>query len=56
MAGFDGYPPGDGRLDDMLDLLDAYGGAPSVLPLTAVTPTSYPIHQRSIYAPAEMLS
>lgn len=56
MAGFDGYPPGDGRLDDMLDLLDAYGGAPSMLPLTAVTPTSYPIHQRSIYAPAEMLS
>ncbi len=51
MAGFDGYGAGDPRQEEMLQLLELYGHCPAAAPLTAVTATTYPIRQSSIYSP-----
>lgn len=50
MAGFDGYGGDDPRTLEMQDLLDCYTNTEGALPLMAVTPTSYSIHSKSIYA------
>jgi len=51
LAGFDGYPAGDVRQEEMLHLLEQYGRVDGALPLLAVTPTTYSVKQGSIYAP-----
>ena len=51
LAGLDGYAAGDARQERMLHLLKLYQGLGSARPLIAVTPTTYPVKQSSIYAP-----
>lgn len=51
LAGADGYPAGDPRQEEMLHLLDEYLRTPSSIDLVALTPTTYPIAQSSLYAP-----
>ena len=51
MVGVDGYPSGDHRQMDMIDMLNMYMTSQLIPELTALTPTTYPIIQKSIYAP-----
>jgi len=51
LAGIDGYDPSDPRQQDMVDMLEEYEKIPESLSLLAITPTTYPIEQRSIYEP-----
>jgi len=51
LAGIDGYGESDPRQHEMVDLIEAYEKIPASLPLLAITPTTYPIEQRSIYEP-----
>ena len=49
MAGFDGYPPGDARNDEMNRLLHGYAEAGPHPDLLSVTPSAYELQQKSIY-------
>lgn len=49
-VGFDGYDRGDSRQQEMLDLFNQYYAHSLHPALHALTPTSYPIAQGSIYA------
>jgi 4-hydroxy 2-oxovalerate aldolase len=51
LAGFDGYEKADPRQEDMIEVFEAYERCLDKVPIVAVTPTSYPILQQSIYAP-----
>lgn len=51
MAGFDGYISGDPRQEEMIEVLEQYQHMDKAIPIAAVTPTTYPILQRSIYEP-----
>ncbi len=51
LAGVDGFPAGDARQDEMVEVLAAYHAMPGAVPIVAVTPTTYPIAQASVYAP-----
>lgn len=51
LTGFDGFPDTDSRHTEMQHLINAYEASPASVPLVALTPTRYPITQRSIYAP-----
>ena len=51
LAGVDGYPAGDARQDEMVEVFAAYHAMPGSLPVVAITPTTYPIAQGSVYAP-----
>lgn len=51
MAGFDGYAAGDPQQDDMIRILEQFQHMNNHIPVIAVTPTTYPIPQRSIYEP-----
>jgi 4-hydroxy 2-oxovalerate aldolase len=51
LAGFDGFTPSEPRHKAMLEVFELYEKCSGVPPLLAVTPTSYPIPQTSIYAP-----
>lgn len=50
LVGMDGFPGGDPRQEEMLDVFHAYAdhGGPDLI---ALTPTSYPVRQSSVYAP-----
>lgn len=50
-VGVDGYDRGDIRQTEMIDLLSKFKKIAPELSLIALTPTSYPIKQESIYAP-----
>jgi len=50
LVGVDGYEHGDYRQLEMIELIECFKGV-SDLPVTALTPTTYPILQSSIYAP-----
>lgn len=52
LAGADGYPAGDPRQEEMLQVLDSYTAQATSLDLVALTPTNYPVAQSSVYAPA----
>lgn len=41
MAGFDGYPPGDPRNDEVEDMLEAFMAISTDVKLISITPTSY---------------
>ena len=49
LAGFDGYPPGDQRNDEMNNLLHHYSLTEGSRPLTSIVETAYDVHTRSIY-------
>jgi 4-hydroxy 2-oxovalerate aldolase len=51
LAGFDGFAPGDARQEEMVEMFGAYQAMPSAIPILAITPTTYPIPQGSVYAP-----
>ena len=51
MVGVDGYSAADHRQMDMIDMLNRYIKSHSTPELTALTPTTYPITQSSIFAP-----
>lgn len=51
LVGVDGYERGDIRQTEMIDLLARFKGFAPTLTIKALTPTSYPIEQGSIYAP-----
>ena len=51
LAGIDGYESSDPRYIEMVDVLKMYIAKNSSLPLIAITPTTYPITQRSIFEP-----
>ena len=52
LAGFDGYGAGDSRQSEMVQILEAYQNLPNKVPLIAITPSTYPVQQSSIYAPS----
>ncbi|WP_208028130.1 aldolase catalytic domain-containing protein [Rhabdothermincola sediminis] len=51
LAGFDGYRAGDPRQEEMVEVLRAYEESGRVVPLIAITPSTYPVQQSSVYAP-----
>lgn len=51
LVGVDGYERGDIRQSEMIDLLASYKSIAPETSITALTPTSYPVTQGSIYAP-----
>ncbi|RTR35970.1 pyruvate carboxyltransferase [Shewanella canadensis] len=51
LVGVDGYERGDIRQTEMFDLLSKFKVFAPDLTIKALTPTSYPIKQESIYAP-----
>ena len=51
LVGFDGYEKGDERQLEMIELVSAIKNASGLDNITALTPTTYPIKQGSIYAP-----
>lgn len=51
MTGFDGYAAGDPRQEEMIEVLEQYQRVDKAIPIMAITPTTYPIMQRSIYEP-----
>lgn len=51
MAGFDGYGPGDRREAEIIQLIGLYESRKNYVPLLAITPTSYPIAETSVYYP-----
>ncbi len=50
IVGFDGYDRGDYRQLEMIELLSLFKQTSTIAPV-ALTPTSYPVEQGSIYAP-----
>ncbi len=52
LMGMDGYDLGDPRQQEMVDMLDEYTSLDVSLPIIAITPTTYPVLQRSIYDPS----
>ena len=50
LAGFDGYEASDPKQDEMIGLLQLCKRNMESIPLVAVTPSSYPIEQSSIYS------
>jgi len=50
LAGFDGFSGDDPRQHEMVDAIRSYQASDGSLPLTAITPTSYPVSQRSVYS------
>ena len=52
LAGFDGYSAGDPRQQEMIDCLEFLRAQSAVdQRITAITPTTYPVKQGSLYAP-----
>jgi len=49
LTGLDGYKETDPRQNEMVTLLQKYKNLPNSIPIYAVTPTSYPIEDKSIY-------
>ena len=51
LAGVDGYGASDSRQLEMINMLEQYESKPNSISLTAITPTTYPIQQSSIFEP-----
>lgn len=51
LVGFDGYATGDSRQEEMIEVFNRFGSMKSAPAIVAITPTSYPITQRSVYEP-----
>jgi len=51
LAGMDGYEISDPRQKEMEDMFQRYSDLDNALPICAITPTTYPVEQRSVYEP-----
>lgn len=51
VVGIDGYPSNDPRQLEMIEICNLYSSAANDNEVTALTPTTYPITQMSIFAP-----
>jgi len=51
LIGFDGYESNDHRQLEMIDMFNLLSTLPKHVPVYALTPTTYPVEQSSIYAP-----
>lgn len=51
LVGFDGYATGDPRQEEMIEVFDRFRALDAAPDIVAITPTSYPICQRSVYEP-----
>jgi 4-hydroxy 2-oxovalerate aldolase len=51
LIGFDGYESNDHRQLEMIEMFNLFNTLPGHAPLLALTPTTYPVEQSSIYAP-----
>jgi len=51
LTGIDGYEKSDPRQQEMVTALERYNRLGGTIPIYAITPTTYPIKQRSIYEP-----
>lgn len=51
LAGFDGYPAGDARNDEMDRLLDQFMSTDTTAALLSLTPTAYNVPKASVYSP-----
>ncbi len=51
LSGVDGYDASDPRYQEMVTLLEQYQQLETKLPIYSITPTTYPIQQRSVYDP-----
>ena len=51
LVGIDGYKASDNRQLEMIEILNAYTQSNEVVELNALTPTTYPIPQKSLFAP-----
>jgi 4-hydroxy 2-oxovalerate aldolase len=51
LVGVDGYEPSDLRQIEMVDVIKRYNNMQDCIPITAITPTTYPINQKSIFDP-----
>jgi 4-hydroxy 2-oxovalerate aldolase len=49
LTGIDGYEKSDSRQLEMIDSLDRYRDQKKSIPIYAITPTTYPIEDKSIY-------
>jgi len=50
LAGFDGFEAADYRQAEMVEVFELYQRMPSAVPLQAITPTSFPVPQSSLFA------
>ena len=51
LVGVDGYEPSDLRQIEMIDIIKKYNKIQGRISITAITPTTYPINQKSIFDP-----
>ncbi len=51
LAGFDGYAAGDARQEAMVKVFEVVTDNYPGIAITAITPTTYPVDQGSVYAP-----
>jgi len=51
LTGVDGYSGSDLRQVEMIDMIEKYNKQPTAIPLIAITPTIYPLDQKSIFDP-----
>jgi 4-hydroxy 2-oxovalerate aldolase len=51
LVGVDGYDPSDLRQIEMTDVIKNYNKIQNCVSMTAITPTTYPINQQSIFDP-----
>jgi 4-hydroxy 2-oxovalerate aldolase len=49
LAGFDGYPAGDPRNDETMQLFDQYQNSPKSIPLLSITQAKYRLPKASVY-------
>ena len=52
LAGFDGYGAGDFHQNEMVNVINCYTSSTGSLPLVAITPSTYPVEQSSLYSPS----
>jgi 4-hydroxy 2-oxovalerate aldolase len=51
LVGLDGFPVSDPRHSEMVDVFDSFSRTGGTPPISALTPSSYPVRASSLYAP-----
>ena len=51
LCGVDGYSSSESRQNEVVEMLKNYSAITDALDVLALTPTTYPIYQSSIFAP-----
>lgn len=52
LVGLDGFPTSDPRHSEMIEVFDSFARMAGAPPISALTPTSYPVRASSLYSPA----